>query len=188
MTDLVALHRRAVDEFGSRVMAVGYGQWKLPTPDAEWDVHTLVNHLVYENRWTPPMLEGRTVEEVGDRLEGDLLGDDPQAAWTQASTEALSAVGDDGALERAVHASFGDISGEIYVSQLVADHLIHAWDLARAIGVDERLDPELVEFAFEFLVPQLDEWRQAGAFGKPFDPPPGADRQAQLLALTGRQP
>ena len=36
------------------------------------------------------------------------------------------------------------VPGREYTMQLFADHLIHAWDLARAIGVDERLDAGLV--------------------------------------------
>ena len=51
----------------------------------------------------------------------------------------------DGALERVVDLSSGPTPAREYVSQLFADHLIHAWDLARAVGADERLDPELVD-------------------------------------------
>jgi uncharacterized protein (TIGR03086 family) len=188
LIDLVELHGRALDEFGARVAAVRDDQWHLPTPDADWDVRVLVNHLVYENRWAVPLLEGATVAEVGDRFEGDLLGDDPQAAWAEAAGEARAEVGKYGALTRTVHASFGDISGEEYVSQIVIDHAIHGWDLARAIGADERIDPELVELAFDTIGPQIDQWRQAGAFGAEVALPPGAGRQAELLALTGRRP
>lgn len=187
MTDLVACYRRAVKEFGSRVSAIGDDQWGLPTPDVEWDVRTLVNHLVYEDRWAVPLLEGSTVDEVGDRFDGDLLGDEPHVAWAEASAEAIAAIGQDGVLARTVHVSWGDITAEEYLTQLTCDHAIHAWDLARAVGADERLDPALVEFAF-VLEPQLDQARQAGVFGPEVELPPGADRQAQLLALTGRQP
>jgi uncharacterized protein (TIGR03086 family) len=187
VTDLVALHRRAVEGFGSRVAAIGDDQWGLPTPDEGWDVRTLVNHLVGENRWAVPLLGGSTIEDVGDRFEGDLLGDDPQATWAQASAEAIAAVEEDGALERTVQVSWGEITAEDYVTQLTTDHVIHAWDLARAVGGDERLDPDLVELAFA-VEPQLDQARQAGVFGPEVKLPAGADRQAQLLALTGRQP
>jgi len=84
--------------------------------------------------------------------------------------------------------SFGDISGRVYVSQLVCDHLIHGWDLTRAIGVEEPLDTELVDFAYGFLAPQVDDWRQAGVFGPRVELAAGADRQSELLALTGRDP
>ena len=188
MSDLVALFARAVDEFARRLEKVGAEQWSGPTPDTEWDVRALVNHIVVEDLWAPPLLDGRTLAEVGDRFDGDQLGDEPLATWQRASAGALAAVGEAGALERIVHVSFGDISGSEYVSQLTCDHLIHAWDLARAIGADEQLDAELVEFASGYLAPKVGAWRSAGVFGPRVDVPAEADRQTLLLALTGRRP
>lgn len=188
MADLIALHRRAVDQFGAKIRAIGPEQWRLSTPCADWDVRALVNHLVYENLWTAPLLEGKTIEEVGDRFEGDLLGEDPELSWDKAAREATAAVGQHDVLNRTVHVSFGDISGEEYVSQLTTDHVIHAWDLARAIGSEELLDTELVEFVFAYLAPRVDDWRAAGAFGPRVEIPSGSGRQAELLALTGRRP
>jgi uncharacterized protein (TIGR03086 family) len=94
--------------------------------------------------WTPPLIAGRTIAAVGDRFDGDVLGADPAAAYEQAAAEAIVAVDTDGALDRMVHLSFGDMPGEGYAWQLFTDHLIHGWDLAQATGGDDRLDPELV--------------------------------------------
>ncbi len=187
-SELVVLFRRAVDEFGRRVEAVRPAQWTAATPDTEWDVRALVNHVVGEELWTVPLADGATLDEVGDRFDGDQLGDDPVATWRRASGAAVAAVGEEGALDRIVHVSFGDIPGSEYVSQLTCDHLIHAWDLARAIGIDEGLHRELVDFAFDYLSPQADSWRGAGVFGPRVDVPEGADRQTALLALSGRRP
>jgi uncharacterized protein (TIGR03086 family) len=187
MADLVEMYGRAVEHFGRRVEAVG-DQWQAPTPDTEWDVRALVNHVLAENLWAPPLLDGMTIAEVGDRFDGDQLGDDPAGAWAAAASSSVASVAGEGALERTVHVSFGDIPGREYVSQLVCDHLIHGWDLARAIGADEALDPDLVDFAYEFLAPQVDGWRSAGVLGPRVDVPAGADRQSELLGLTGRDP
>lgn len=187
MADLVELYARAVEQFGRRVSRVG-DRWASPTPDAEWDVRALVNHVLNENLWAPPLLEGKTIAEVGDRFDGDQLGADPEASWSAAAASSLAAVREEGALDRVVHVSFGDIPGREYVSQLFCDHLIHGWDLARAIGADDTLDPDLVAVAYEFLAPQVDGWRSAGVFGPQVDVDAGADRQAQLLSLTGRDP
>jgi uncharacterized protein (TIGR03086 family) len=81
-----------------------------------------------------------------------------------------------------VHLSFGDVPGREYLGQLTADHVIHAWDLARGIGGDDRLDPELVEFVHDFMAPQVDQWRAAGVFGPAVDVPADADLQTKLLA------
>ena len=187
MADVIGLYRRAVDEFGARVRVVGSDQWSLPTPAAEWDVRALVTHVLNENQWVAPLLEGLTIEEVGDRFEGDQLGDDPYGAWTDVVVAALAACRPDDAPLRVVHVS-GDITAEDYLAQVTTDHVVHTWDLARAIGADEHLDTELVDFALGYLAPQAENWRAAGAFGPAIKAPTGADRQTELLALTGRDP
>ena len=135
--DIRELFRGGIESYGSRVQAVGPGQWSAPTPCAEWDVRDLVNHLVGEMWWVPPLLEGKTVADVGDRLDGDLVGDDPKSAWDKASREAEAAVGSLPSLDQIVHLSFGDFPAQEYLSQVFADLLIHGWDLARGIGADE---------------------------------------------------
>ena len=142
--DIPAMFRRAVAEFDARVRQIGDHQWQAATPDEDWAVRDLVNHLAGEDLWAPLLLAGSTIAEVGDRFEGDVLGAEPKAAWAAASAQAVRAVEDDGAMDRIVHLSFGDFPGREYTLQLLADHLIHAWDLARAIGADERLDAGLV--------------------------------------------
>jgi uncharacterized protein (TIGR03086 family) len=188
MGELVSLFGRAVQEFDARVQAVGADQWSAPTPDEHWDVRALVNHVTGEDLWAPPLLDGMTIAEVGDRFDGDVLGDDPKSAWSAAAGGATAAAAQDGALERTVHVSFGDIPGSDYLMQLVCDHVIHSWDLARAIGADDRLDPELVAWVHEQLAPQAEAWRGAGAFGPAVDVAADADVQTRLLALTGRRP
>jgi len=90
LLDVKTLHRMGVEEFGKRVARIGDGDWSNPTPCSEWDVRTLVNHLVYEHRWAVPLLDGATIADVGDRYEGDLLDDDPIAVWQESLAEALT--------------------------------------------------------------------------------------------------
>jgi uncharacterized protein (TIGR03086 family) len=129
---------------------------------------------------------GSTIAEVGDRYEGDLLGDHPKAAWEESSQEAVGSVQADGALDRIVDLSSGPTPAREYVSQLFADHLIHAWDLARAIGADERLDPELVDACAGWFASMEDLYRSIGAIGERPEVRPGADPQTTLLAAFGR--
>ena len=186
--DLVGLFARAVDGFGRRFEAIGPDQWGAPTPDAEWDVRLLANHVLVEGLWAPPLLDGLTIADIGDRFDGDQLGDDPQATWRAASAAAIAAVRRDGALDGSVHVSFGDIPATEYVTQVLCDHVIHSWDLSRGIGADDQLDDDLVEFAWAYFEPNAEAWRAGGSFGPKVELPPGADLQSRLLALTGRRP
>ena len=130
-------------------------------------------------------MAGRTIAEVGDRLNGDVLGADPLATLERARSAAVAALEQPDAMGRTVHLSFGDTPAAEYAKQMIIDSVIHAWDLARGIGADDRLDPELVEMAYAELKPQADQWRSGGVFG-PEKSPPNDSTQAKLLALSGR--
>ncbi|HKE99595.1 MAG TPA: TIGR03086 family metal-binding protein [Actinomycetes bacterium] len=187
MTDTIEAFRRATGTFGRHVHAVRDDQWDLPTPCSDWDVRALVNHLVGEQVWIPPLVGGATVAEVGDRFDGDLLGGDPRAAWDAAALEAVAAFERPGAMEATVHLSYADVLGEHYAFEVMSDLLVHGWDLATAIGADRRLDPDLVEAVYGHWLPRAGDMAASGAFGTRLDPPPGADRQTELLALFGRR-
>jgi uncharacterized protein (TIGR03086 family) len=178
--------RLAVAEFDARVRQIGERHWQAATPNEDWNVRDLVNHVAGEDLWAPPLLAGATIDEVGDRFDGDVLGAEPAAVWTSASAAALQAVDEDGAMDRIVHLSFGDFPGWDYVMQLFADHLIHAWDLARAIGADERLDSDLVASCATWFDATEDAYRSAGAIAARPPVRDGADAQTVLLARFGR--
>jgi uncharacterized protein (TIGR03086 family) len=183
-----ALMADAIAGFEQRLSMVVASQWTAATPCEDWDVRTLVNHVVGELLWVPPLLAGNTIAEVGDRFDGDILGSDPSVTYKSAAASAQAAASESGAQERTVHLSFGDFAGSEYLGQVISDVVIHSWDLARAVGADDRLDPSLVAFVDEFLSPQIEAWRGAGAFGPAVDVGPDASAQDRLLAQTGRSP
>jgi uncharacterized protein (TIGR03086 family) len=177
----------AMNEFDRRVRAIGPDQWHNPTPCTEWDVRALVNHLVTEQLWAPLLLDGATVEDVGDRFDGDQLGDDPVAAWTRAAAAAREAFAAPGALRGTVELSYGRRPAEGYCLEMTLDLAVHAWDLARGIEVDERLDEELVGDVLAFIEPQVDQLVSSGMFAPPVAFGDDADAQTRLLALLGRR-
>jgi uncharacterized protein (TIGR03086 family) len=187
MTDTRHLYRKASDQFGEKVKNIRDDQWNGPTPCTEWDVRALVQHLVSENAWISPILAGKTIDEVGDSLSGDLLGEDPEAAWQARAGEAWAAVDADGALDGVVHISRGDVPGGEYVFEVVADLAIHGWDLARAIGADDTIDPELLEAVYPYYEPLVSLMKASGAYGPAVEAAPDADQQTKLLAMLGRK-
>lgn len=183
---IAAHHDEAARWFGGLVHQVRADQWHLPTPCSDWNVRDLVNHVTGEALWTPPLLAGSTIADVGDRFDGDVLGANPSGAWDVAAAEARAAVTAPGALDRTVHLSFGQTPASEYVSQLFADHLVHGWDLAEAIGADTRMDSRLVAACATWFDTVEPLYRQAGVIGPRPAVDPGADPQTALLARFGR--
>lgn len=187
-TGVLDLHRRALAEFGRRVHAVGTDQWGCPTPCKDWEVRNLVNHLVAEQLWVPPLLAGKRVADLGAGFAaGDVLGADPIAAWDAAAAAAETAFADGGALTRTVHLSYADRPGEEYAREMIFDLVVHSWDLARGISVDDTVDPALVEAVYGQIEPDTD-LASSGLFDDPVPVPADADEQTRLIAFTGRTP
>jgi len=179
---------RGVAEFDRRGRSVRAEQWGDSTPCTEWDVRALVNHVVTEQLWAPLLLDGATVEDIGDRFDGDQLGDDPVAVWASAAAAACEAFAAPGVLRRSVELSYGRRPAQGYCQEMTMDLTVHAWDLARGIEADERLDPELVSDVLAFIEPQVEQLAGSGLFAPPVAVSDDADAQTRLLALLGRQP
>ncbi|MGA9774366.1 MAG: hypothetical protein WBU92_00405, partial [Candidatus Dormiibacterota bacterium] len=113
---------------------------------------------------------------------------DPASAWRSASAAVAEALADPERAATEVKSRAGVMTFEQMVGTLLcADTLVHTWDLARATGLDERLDPEAVAVAHRFLLPRGDQMRVPGGFGPAVEPPPGADDQTRFLCFTGRR-
>lgn len=188
MSDTAELFTQLSQDFAARVQKVDPDAWGSATPCAEWDVRALVNHVVGELLWSPPLVAGQTIADVGDRFDGDVLGGDPAAVAESAAAGAAKAFSAPGALERTVHLSFGDFSGDDYCWQLISDLVVHSWDLARGVGSDDTMDAGTAERVHDFIAPILKQMAGSPYFAKPIDVSPDASAQERLLAATGRRP
>ncbi len=187
MSTLLEQYDHALAQFGSRVEQVSDDQWSAPTPCVDWDVRALVVHLVDECRWVPYLVGGGSVAEAGDRFADDPLGDDPKAAWRAAAAAAREAFAADGALDGTVALSYGESSVRDYIWEMTVDATVHAWDLARGIGADDRLDPELVRRIHAEAEKDIESLAVTGRFDPPVHVPTHADLQARMLGLFGRR-
>jgi uncharacterized protein (TIGR03086 family) len=186
MTDIAAVHHQALDATRKVVAGIPGGEYGRPTPCAGWDVRTLMLHVVSGNWWAHELVRGRTIEDVGTELDGDLLGDDPLGAYDRSAAAAASGFEAPGALDAPCAVSYGPVPGSVYAGHRFVDVLVHGWDLAVATGQDATLDPALVGACIEVVAPQAAAMRASGAFGPEVDVPPDAGRQTLLLALLGR--
>jgi uncharacterized protein (TIGR03086 family) len=184
--DLSTLHRTTIDGWRDLVGRIDADQWGLPTPCEDWSVRDLVNHVTGEDLWTVPLVDGSTIEAVGDRFDGDVLGDDPVTTAQDAADAARASVELRLPGGGSVHLSYGDERLEEYVFQLAADHLVHGWDLAVAIGAPSRLDADAVAAVADWFAEREEMYRGGGAIG----PRTGTydDPQDDLVSRFGRDP
>jgi uncharacterized protein (TIGR03086 family) len=185
MDGFIALGR-ADTEFERRVRLVGADDWTLPTPCTEWNVYALVNHVIGANRRHTMLLHGASAEEVNRTRAEDHLGDDAIASLAATTSELARAIREPDAMIRTSHHPLGDRSGAQLLAMRVIDLTVHTWDLARALGTDDTLDPDLVEFAL-LHAELIEAGRQHGSFAAPTAVTPGqGSAQARLLHLSGR--
>ncbi|MFF4607082.1 TIGR03086 family metal-binding protein [Streptomyces sp. NPDC001339] len=187
--EILRTHGEALALFGGRVHAVRDDQWGGPTPCSEWSVRDLVNHLTAEQLWVPRLVrDGASLADVGAVYDGDVLGDDPVAAWDRAAVAAVAAFSERGALGRTVQLSYGPAPADAYCTQMMADAVVHSWDLSRAIGAEERVPGHLATAALREVEPYAPVLGASGLFAPAVEPPPDADDLTRLLCLLGRRP
>jgi uncharacterized protein (TIGR03086 family) len=175
------LQKVAHRTFARHIAAVS--DWSAATPDEQWDVRALVTHVIEEQQWVPLLLAGRSTAEVRSRLQP--LGEDLAAEW-DAYSAAAERAWQNADLDAPVRLSSDTIPAAHYLAEQVADVIVHTWDLARAVGADDRLDPRLVDAAWSIFEPQKDTLEASGLFASPVPITDDAPLQSRLLALTGR--
>jgi uncharacterized protein (TIGR03086 family) len=189
MTDLLEMLNLADAGFDLRVRQVGDGDWNRPTPCAEWDVYRLVNHVVIGGGRYGRLVRGGTRDAFIAERQLDALVDGAVPAWESDARTCREAFAEPGALERIVPFSTGDIPGARLLSIRIVEVAIHSWDLARALGLDESMNPQLAAFT---LAAFSDNALPLGAGGVPFfDEPTHGEVTGdldRLLRLAGREP
>ncbi len=196
MIDVLDRFLAASTEFGQRLPSVRPGQWTAPTPCAEWNVRQLVNHMARGNLNYVDLLAGSSREDFLRMRDADALGDDPLAAYAGSVRLVADAFGRPGALDQVLDYPLGKVTGRQALAVRATDSAIHAWDLARALGVDDRLDADLVAWISDGLgeiYAGLAESPVAAETTHRFFAPPGVvsgsvSRQERLLNLMGRNP
>jgi len=175
----------AVDQATAVVVQVEPEQLELPTPDADWNVHDLLQHMLYELAWAADIVSGKRIAEVEDKYAGDLVREDPIESWRRydALTQAAIEMCDEQTL---AHLSYGDKPVGEYLWEAANDQLVHAWDLGQAIGVsvvfDEVVARELYTYALEGHL----STEGSDLFGPPVQVAAQANTQTKLLGMLGR--
>jgi uncharacterized protein (TIGR03086 family) len=182
--EAAARHAEVARAFGARVTGVAPGRWDDPSPVEGWVARDVVRHLV---EWFPAFLRGGSGVELAT---GPSVDDDPVEAW-QVHSAAVQQLLDDPATD---HLVLDDPHvGRLPVADAVdrfytPDVFMHTWDLARATGQDEALDPATCRELYEGMLPLDGMLRASGQYGPRTPVPEDADVQTKLLAFIGRRP
>jgi uncharacterized protein (TIGR03086 family) len=174
--DLLKLYDRA-SAWTAEKVATASGQLDATTPCDEWDLRTLLNHMLETQRYFESSANGEDASPPSP-TPPKLLSNDPAADFEQVRHDVLRAFGDPKVIEKT-----GPALGIAF-----SDMLLHGWDVARATEQDSTMPAGLADAAYGLIHGRFTDEQRKGLF-KP-EVPVGADAapQDKLLAYTGRSP
>ncbi|OBK59820.1 hypothetical protein A5653_05630 [Mycobacterium colombiense] len=169
MDDIAGLHLAVCRRFGEAVRAAD-GKWHRPSPCDAWDARAVLEHVIGFH-------DVLLLRPLG--LKPDRPPDDPRARW-RLTYDALATAFESG---RATQ-----LDEYRLMPNLTRDVLVHTWDLARAVGAHDGLDPAWCELFYAGLPEGAQALAASGMFGAPVPVGDETDAQAKLLARLGRDP
>jgi uncharacterized protein (TIGR03086 family) len=182
MSEIAERYERITGQFTDRVLAVSKEGWNNPSPCKGWTARDVAGHLT---DWIPGFFASIGVEfPVVPSVQ-----DDPVGAWVAVQDTIGSALDDPDTAVKQVETPFGKQSFEETVDMIVTgDVFTHTWDLSRATGQSETLDPEQLQRMIAGMGAIPDEVLRAdGMFGPKIDVPDDVDDQTRFLAYVGRR-
>jgi uncharacterized protein (TIGR03086 family) len=183
MSEISEQFAKIAGQFTERALAVPEGAWDNPAPCDGWVARDVVRHMV---EWMPSL-----VLDPYDlaRPNSPEVDDDPAGAWVALCTTLQAGLDDPEIAVREADIFPGRFTFEQAVSMFVtADVFVHTWDLARATGLDETLDPAEVHRYFAAAEPFDEMLRQSGQYGARVAVPDDAEEQTRFIAFMGRRP
>jgi len=185
--DYAELHARALRLAGKAVAQVSLDDLDEPTPCSDWDLRALLNHMVSGNFWVRPLVAGRTITDVGDEFDGDLVGSEPISVYENSASDAADAFFAMGAMKAPCAVSYGPISGEEYCAHRTVDIVLHGWDVSQVVGAEYIVPADMIDAVRQIIEPSMESLRVTGIFGNEIGVPEDADEQTKLLAWFGRK-
>jgi uncharacterized protein (TIGR03086 family) len=174
--DLLDLYGRA-SEWTLGKVAGAAGKLEARTPCDDWNVRTLLDHMLDTQKYFVGAAKGEDVSPPGP-TPPQLLGDDAVVDFERARAETLRTFGAEGVIEKT-----GPSLGIAF-----SDQLLHGWDLAKATGQDNTMPDGLADAAYEMIHGKFTDEQRKGVFKPEVKVGEDASAQDRLLAYTGRTP
>lgn len=181
MSDASERYRRLSSAFAAKIEAVPSTMWEAPTPCTDWTVRDLVRHVVEMN--------GVHSRRIGHPPPaGPSVDEDPLGAFTSVRDHVQADLDDPVRAEAEFDGPLGWCTFAYAIDRFICFELaVHGWDLARATGQDERIEPAEVARLWEAVELAGEKNLRHGDAFRTVDAPEGADEQARLLAYLGRR-
>jgi uncharacterized protein (TIGR03086 family) len=174
--DLLDLYAQA-SEWTTAKVAGAASKLDAPTTCDDWDVRTLLNHMLQTQRYFVGSARGEDVAPpVG--TPPALIGNDPVDAFMEARADVLRTFRAEGVIEKT-----GPSLGIAF-----SDMLLHGWDVARSTAQDATMPAGLPSAAYEMIHGRFTDEQRKGVFKPEIKVPADASPQEKLLAYTGRPP
>ncbi|MDX8033391.1 TIGR03086 family metal-binding protein [Lentzea sp. BCCO 10_0856] len=190
INDLLAHHRAAVLASVAVVAQVQAADLGRPTPCAEWTLADLLAHMTAQHHGFAAAARGRGGEHAAWEVRPATV-----AGYTAAAEDVLAAFAEPEVPQREFELpEFRPVSrfpAAQAISFHLIDYVVHGWDVARSLGLDHHLAPDLAGPALRIAlaVPDGDNRLEPGAaFGPALAVDDDADPLHRILALLGRSP
>jgi uncharacterized protein (TIGR03086 family) len=185
------LHRSLAEsavEAARVARGVSADQLGAPTPCTEFDARALINHWV---AYTSHGLEHRArrtplPEELHSR---DFVAEPGWAdAYAAQLDRAVAAWADPAAWQGEVDLGGMVVPAEQIAALLLAELVLHGWDVAKATGQELRCSQETAKVVLATVEESAEMYRQYDGFAKPAGVPDSPSDFDRALALSGRDP
>lgn len=183
--ETLALLERAGERTGKIVEQISADQLSGASPCDEWDVRTLLNHVIGGNLMFATLAAGGTLPEM--REMPDFVGDDPAGSYRASFAKAMEAWRAPGVMDSTVALPMGPTPAPVAISIHLMETTVHGWDLARGTGQDADLDDEQA-VATEALARQMFAHGRRPVFKDEVPVPADAPAGHRVLGLLGRTP
>jgi uncharacterized protein (TIGR03086 family) len=160
--------------------------WERESPCEGWTARHVLGHIIATQHYYVSVIEARSPTMDPMNAPDRHAGEDPSATWEKARDTVQRVFASPGVQDRVVVTFQGEQRVGDMIAFNVVDNTVHSWDLAKAFGIDDTLDPALVTRSLEIVDTAAEALAAAGVFGTPVVAS-DADSQTRLLAALGRR-
>ena len=172
------------------VQTIGDDQLNARTPCTEFDVHGLMDHLLF---WAPS-LEGAARNELVPPRDASapdraVRADNQRVALVDQIEGIVKAWSEPAAWEGTTRmGSPMELPAPMIGGMVLGEFVVHGWDLARATGQEPEWDDEVLSFVYRELEMTAEQGREMGVYANRVAVPDTASLLDKLLGMTGRDP